>query len=287
MRPKKDTPFSVLLRRMRGEAGFRTAYQFYHDNGGQAVLKISYRKYLLIEQGRLHPAPERLRTIFFALRLIPRTHGANELVVAWLRTMLGEEAYSDLFEPLLCGERKAAGFSPLHKALKTVLSSRKHHVTPGQFAALLTDFPTYLCGLAMENDGGVWAPRELAAALRLPEAAAARAIKSLASVKFLKEVRKGMYRCPLAGAVVEYPQLNTVPKALRGKLREYHARLVKSGFTEWESGCTIRADAAAFRNFYPLMGLNISTAQTYSIFDKRPGSALFYVTGKVVKLRDF
>ena len=45
------TIFSDVLTQLRKDSGFATAYSFYHDNGGAPVLKVSYRKYLMMEQG--------------------------------------------------------------------------------------------------------------------------------------------------------------------------------------------------------------------------------------------
>ena len=69
-----------MLVQLSKEAGFPTAYRFYHDNGGAAGLKISYRNYLLIEQGKKLPALGRLVTFTWALRLISKTPTANALV---------------------------------------------------------------------------------------------------------------------------------------------------------------------------------------------------------------
>lgn len=70
-----ETIFSRQLTAARKSAGFSTAYRFYHDNGGQAILKLTYRNYLRLEQGLILPVPEKLGVLLFALRL---THGSPE-----------------------------------------------------------------------------------------------------------------------------------------------------------------------------------------------------------------
>ena len=52
-------------------------------------------------------------------------------------------------------------------------------------------------------------------------------------------------------------------------------------------GCFVRADAAAFREFFPLLISNISVDQTYAVSEKTEKSALYWVEGKIVRLRDF
>lgn len=49
----------------------------------------------------------------------------------------------------------------------------------------------------------------------------------------------------------------------------------------------MRADSAVFREYYPLMALNISAANTYAVRKKTEKSALYWVEGRIVKLRDF
>ncbi|MDP2865300.1 MAG: hypothetical protein Q8O90_03560 [Elusimicrobiota bacterium] len=73
------TAFSETLTRLRMAGGFPTAYRFYHDNGGAPVLKLSYRKSLLIEQGKNLPGAERLPKLLVALRLPQNTPAAREL----------------------------------------------------------------------------------------------------------------------------------------------------------------------------------------------------------------
>lgn len=282
-----DTAFSEVLTKLRQAAGFPTAYGFYIANGGAPVLKITYRKYLLYEQGRELPAVEKLLRLFFALKLIPKSFEANELVVAWLRSLAGEEAFKTILLPVVSEKAQASSLSPLHKAVKRSLGGNKYQLTPEQFNAILTDRNTYLCYLALSEDTGLWSAESLAKALTLKTTDAGRALKVLAGARILKADRKGLYRCPLATGLVDFPHLNTVSPEVRAKLAAYHKELLASGTCSLMHGCIVRADAADFRNFFPLMNLNISTAQTYAVHEKTDKSALFFVEGKVIKLRDF
>ena len=95
------TIFSETLVKLRKAAGFPTAYRFYHDNGGAAALKVTYRNYLMMEQGHSLPVAVRLERLLIGLRLLRATPESRELTLAWLKTMLGEELNSRLIEPLL------------------------------------------------------------------------------------------------------------------------------------------------------------------------------------------
>ena len=63
------TLFSETLTRLRREAGFPTAYRFFHDNCGAKVLGMGYRKYLLMEQGKILPLFKHLRAFVAGLRI--------------------------------------------------------------------------------------------------------------------------------------------------------------------------------------------------------------------------
>lgn len=282
-----STIFSETLTRLRKEAGFPTAYRFYHGNGGQPVLKVSYRKYLLMEQGKLLPLFQRLHRIIFTLRYVQKSASANELVVAWLKTMAGDEAFRDILEPILSVKTEAVGLSPLHKAVSRALADRKYYITPQQFSVIVAGADNYLCYIAMSGDSGAWKVEDLAKKLRLKKAAAARSLKELAGVKILKEVKKGFYLCPFAAEMAETPQLNTLDEVLVKKYQRCREAIIASGTREWARTGIIRADALAFRNFYPMMSLNMSTAATYAITEKTDRSAIFAITGKIVKIRDF
>lgn len=281
------TIFSETLARLRKEAGFPTAYRFYYGNGGKPVLKFSYRKYLLMEKGTLLPVFQRLHRIVSALRCVQKSAPANELIVAWLRTMAGDEAFREDLEPLLLVNADIRGLSPLHKAVKRALSDKKYFITPRQFSVLVASPDNYLCYLAMSSDAGEWTSGELAEKLRLKRGAAEKTLKNLVAAKILKKTRKCTYFCPFAEAMVETPQIDTLAPALIEKYKKCRKAVISSGVGEWSRTGIIRADALAFKNFYPMMSLNLSTAATYAITEKTPRSAIFAVTGTVVKIRDF
>jgi len=281
------TIFSETLTRLRKEAGFPTAYRFYHGNGGRPVLKLSYRKYLTIEQGKILPVFQRLNGIVFALRCVQRSEPANELVTAWLKTMAGEEAFRDMLAPVLSIKTEARSLSPLHTAVNRTLTDKKYFITPGQFEVIASCADNYLCYIALSGDSGQWSVEDMAEKLKLTRAAVAKAMKELAGAKIFKEVGKGLYKCPFAKDMVETPQLNTLDKKLVARYHKHRDALIASGTLEWGRTGIIRADTADLRNFFPMMSLNMSTAATYAITKKTENSALFAITGKVVRLRNF
>lgn len=282
-----ETIFSKKLVQLRKAAGFPTAYRFYHDNGGRGVLKISYRKYLLIEQGKSLPALERLNVFLFALRIVNKSAAANELVAAWLKTLAGEDSYAELIEPLVSRTQGAQGYSPMQEAMSKALSDKKYYLTPAQVAVIAASKANHLCFTALSNDTGSWTVKDLSGLFGVPARELAAALKALCGAKLLKEVRKNVYKCPFAGAMLEYPHLATLDPALMKRLGERSSLLTAEGAPVWMSRGIIRADEVALRSFFPIMGLNIQTAQTYAITEKTDRSALFMVEGRITKLKKF
>lgn len=282
-----STVFSETLARLRKEAGFKTAYKFYHGNGGRPVLNIAYRNYLLMEQGKMLPAFGRLRKIIMALRCVQNSVPTNELAVAWLKTMAGDEAYKDILEPIVSVKTTIPGLSPLHKAVGRTLADTKYHISPKQLAAMCASRDNYLCYLALSLDSGSWSLEDIARKLRMKRGAVEKALLELCAAKVLKKVKKGYYACPFARSMKEMPQLDLLGEDLRKRYMKCREAVIGSGKHVCLRTGIIRADADALRNFYPMMSLNMSTAESYSITEPTEKSALFAVVGKVLKIRDF
>ncbi len=280
------TPFSDMLTRLREEAGFPTAYRFYHDNGGKAMLGMSYRNYLLMEQGRILPIAGRLRNLLVALRLRSKTGSANELAVAWLKTLGGGEFFQDVLAPFVSAGPGAAGFSPVHNALERSLAANKYYLNPDQMRAMLASFETYKCSLVLNNDTGLWSAEQLALALEIKRPVAQEVLEKFAGVKLLKEVKKGFYKSKVAGKMMEYPSLDDNAPELRGVLRGYLEKLVAAGSVEYGGRSVVRAAPAVLRNSFPVMDTNLSSAQTFAVSQRTANSALFYVVGRVIRLFD-
>ena len=68
--------FSEALLALRREAGFPSAYRFYHRNGGRRHFGFTYVHYLRLEKGAKAPRAEAFGAILKALRLAPAADGA-------------------------------------------------------------------------------------------------------------------------------------------------------------------------------------------------------------------
>lgn len=274
--------FSELLKKKRQEAGFRTAYRFFYDNGGKSFFGFSYRQYLRIEFGDSVPGPERLSRLVSGLRLRDRTAPANELALSWLKTFVGNEVYANVFSFL--GIPVAGRTTP---PAGNAHEGGKRYLTPDQLDAALTDKETYLCFLAMSSDVGAWTAREIAEELRIPAAAAERALTALLAAKLLKKAGKGRYRSAIADRMVELPPREAVSGALLEKHRDYTREIVAAGREEFGRSGIIRADDVVFRDLFPMLQLSLDAMVAHKATQRTKNSGLYYVTGRVVRLRDF
>ena len=280
------TIFSETLTRLRTEAGFPTAYRFFHSNGGAPVLKISYRKYLSLEQGKNLPVFGRLRGLLFGLRMTPKSPAANDLVTAWLKTLTGEDSYKEILEPLLDVKPEPTLMSPMHEAMKNALAGEKHYLSPAQLESISGNRDNYICFLALSNDTDAWPAEKLAHHVGLSEKSTEKALKSLKAVKLLKEAG-GRYKCPMAAKMLEYPHMTATVRKMLGRLNKFQDELADAGTRVWRRRGILRADADTLCGFFPIMSLNLSAAHTYGITKKTKKSAVYFIEGRIVKLYDF
>lgn len=281
------TIFSETLTRLRKGAGFPTAYRFYHDNGGAPFFKVSYRNYLMMEQGRNLPVLGRLARIIMGMRIPERTPEANELTLAWLRTMAGEEAYADMIEPLLVQGAPAKTSSPAEEALRRTIAEKKFHMNESHILATVASFEAYKCFFVMEADTGVWTPEAMAKALGIKKAEADKALKSFVKVGFAKAEGKDRYRSKIAGLLMEYPAGPAFPPGVLAKLKGYYKRLEDESPMEFGTSGMVRADADALRGFFPMLKSSVEASYAFNTTVKTKKSAGFFILGRVHRLWNF
>lgn len=279
------TLFSESLVKLRKEAGFPTAYRFYHDNAGKPVLKFSYRTYLLFEQGEALPPPEALARISVALKLIPKSPPAGQLASAWLRTMTGEEAYTSLFEPFISLKTEALGLSPMHKAMGKFV--KKTPISVDQAVLILSTPEHYRAFLTLANDAGTWSAETLAETAGLKAAAAGVILAAFARKGLARKVKQGLYAFNNEGLILEFPRAEIMPRGLNDKMRGYQAEMLAGGSLAWRRLNVLRADARELAAFFPVLSLSMSAATGYSVEEKTKDSAMFAIESRVVKLFDF
>ncbi len=279
------TIFSKTLTRLRSEAGFTTAYRFFHDNGGARVLGMSYSKYQQLEEGEIPPQLDKLRILVTGLRLIPAGGPAKELVTACLKTLAGDEVYDELLKPALNDKPPMLTLSPTQEAMKEVIAARKFHITPERLDVITALPESYACFQFITSDLGAWTAERLAKSAGIPKATAGKIIKSFLEAKLLRRAGKG-FTCPLVEAEIELPHKVACPELYK-RLEQRHDELVASGRQVWFRRTILRADENALRDFFQLMAANLASVTAYSVNEKTPASAMFAMEVKATKLRDF
>ncbi|MBI5745329.1 MAG: hypothetical protein HY952_12370 [Elusimicrobia bacterium] len=280
------TIFSETLILARKSSGFKTAYKFYYGNGGEAALGMTYRQYLLIEQGKSLPPFERFRILLHALRLIPNAGPANELVISWLKTMAGQPAFAEILAPLLYLKENFPGKSPLEDAVGRSLTAKRTFITPKQLEVIAENYSTYLCYLLVSKDSGTWTDKDIAERLGIEREETRRGLNSLVTAKLLRRTAAGKFKCTDAAMMRDLPQSN-INLGLFTKLREYQDKALKSGKQMFSMRGFVRADVVDFYNYFHLMRSSLSSAEAYNITEGTQKSAIFCVEGKVTKLMDF
>jgi len=281
------TVFSETLVKLRKEAGFKTAYGFFYRNGGKPIFKISYRMYLLVEQGKLTPPFKYLGVYVHALRLVVQSFSAMQLVSSWLRTTLGEDSFRDMLAPFMKVPQSDPVSSPFHKAIKKSLSQKKNYINPCQMAVIVSNKATWLCWNALLNDVSSWSHVALARQMQLPPGVVKVSLRKLAEAKLIKRMKDGSYRCLMAGEMIEYPQGNIIPVKILKRFQSLGESVTASGDRIFMRRGLLRASSREFHNCFPLLELNLDTASTYGITHKQKDSALFSISCDVVKIRDF
>ena len=287
MKKTGGSEFSRELIALRGRAGFATAYAFYHSAGGEDTLKVTFRSYLNIEQGRVLPPLDKVLLIIQSLLVTLGTPQAEKLAAAWLRDLGGEEFFRDSIAPFLAPPQTGQAGPGLHQALSRSLTKEKFFIKPAQMKAMLSDYETYKCAMALESDTDIWTPASLAGAMGLGGRAAARIIRNLAAVKLLKKERGG-WRSVVAGRMSECPDLRVSEPEMVGVLNGYLRRMIDEGAAAWSGQVLVRAEprklmAATEKT----MTTNVSSAQAFAVSGRTSSSAMFYVSAIACRLWDF
>ena len=280
------TTFSETLTRFRKEAGFPTAYKFFHGNGGDKVLGMCYRKYLQMEKGSILPLFRHLTGFIIGLHLELNSARGQELVTAWLKTMAGEDAFNSLLKPMLAGGAAVPALTPMHKAMEKSLACGTYHVTPAQVAVIAASPANFRCFIALSNDCGAWTPEQLAPELRLGTAETSKALLALTAAKILKR-QKTAFKCQYADKHLVFPNMSNGLLENYTKIKKYQDAMLAAGKRFWLRSLFIRADKNNIPSLLELLGVTVSSANGYSVTSKRDTSALYSVDASVTKLLDF
>jgi predicted transcriptional regulator len=171
------------LAQLRAASGFKTAYAFYHSNGGRRVFPFTYAYYAKIERGDGLPRAGWLALILRHMRVYGRPEHAA-LVREYLRALCeNDAAFVELFDPLLDLPVEPAQ----QRALRSIRARTSRHLTPAQAYAAATAVEFAECLILLVNTKGALTVEKIAELIKRPPPRCAAALKELKRHGMIKE----------------------------------------------------------------------------------------------------
>ncbi|MBI2070780.1 MAG: hypothetical protein HYT79_09300 [Elusimicrobia bacterium] len=283
------TAFSRVFAKLRKEAGFETAYQFFHKNGGAKVFKCSFPNYLRIEKGTHLPQPKRLPLLCTLLRLPLKSNELKELILAYLTTWLGSKDLTDwVLGPFTNGVGQAMASDPGAQALRKVIRDSAQPLALAQYETIMKNRASYWCYRVLTSAKEPFGVQELTKLLGLRTDEIQTALTALEKQLIVKKTKNGRYESPLAGQFLVFPDSNLISKGMMDRVFQYNAEMIKKkGELLDVRYCGVRADTGKIQGFVPHFRDAIRSVNAYAVTEKTDQSALVFVEGRVYKLFDF
>ena len=282
--------FPAVLLRLRREAGFKSAYQFYHDNGGRRHFPFTYVHYLRIERGESLPRPEWVPLFITSLRLSPGAQGCRAFLIAFLEALLGTQRACDaVLSPLLTPAKAANGPGDASRqALRWIKSEHTVHMTPEQFRVVAADEATYWCSEVLCSDSSSWTAAQLAAKLALPAPALQRGLERLVKARLAKRTSDQRFRSRWEGKIFTFPGRLEGMRGLLRKVQGYWERAIaRHGQDIIARVELVRADKGAVRDFGAALAEAVEGANLRSTREPGPATGFFLVEVRVRRVRPF
>ena len=283
------SPFSRVFAELRARAGFETAYQFFHKNGGRRAFGCSFQNYLRIEKGSHLPKPERLPHLCRLLRLPLGSEDLRRIVGAYLETWLrGKELADWVLAPFRAPAAPSGPLGPGQKALARLVQEGARPVSLEQYEAVMSSAGAYWCFRVLTTSRLPHSLAELEGLLGLPAAEVSKGLSALKRCGIAKARKDGRWQSPLAGRFLVFPDSGLIPEKTMRRVFDYNAAMVKRrGRLVDVRYCGVRADSRQLEGFIPYFREAIRGVNAYAVSEKTEESALFFVEGRVYKLLDF
>lgn len=280
--------FSKVLARARREAGFKTAYQFYHGNGGRRHFPFTYVHYLRLENAGRLPRPAWMGRLVTALRLSPGAEGFRKFFLAYLRDLLGgAEAAELILEPLLCRHGSPAAAASA-SALRWMKAEHAAHLTPAQFKAAASSEAAYWCYEVLCNDEGAWTAENLAGRLKLAESAVRAGLARLKRAGLARAMSSGRFRGRQPG------KLHTFPGRLEGlsselaRVQGYWDKMRRRRGADISARVElVRAEAGFMRRYAEDLSAAVEQANAGAVRSAGEDTGLYAVEARVRRLSPF
>ncbi|MFC1521196.1 hypothetical protein ACFL6Y_02180 [Elusimicrobiota bacterium] len=283
------TPFSRVFVRLRKEAGFETAYQFFHKNGGAKVFDCSFQNYLKLEDGDHLPKPERLQLLCTLLRAPLTPANLKALALSYLETWFKS---ADLAKWIMACLREETAdktmLDPGSQALKKVAYDNPVHINIVQHDAILKTQATYWCFQILAASKDPVSSEEISKMVKMPKKEINAAMQILCKHGIAKRVKDDKYQSPIADKVIQFPPKDARSQSLKETATQYNAALSKKqgklidGFRY-----SVRADLDSLTGFIHHLQSAARSLTAYSVDEKKDRSAFVIAEAKLTKLFDF
>jgi len=284
------TPFSEAFAGLRSAAGFETAYQFFHKNGGPRVFGCSFPNYLRIEKGTNLPQPQRLPLLCTLLRLPLKSDEMRRLLSAYIETLVGKRDLADWFLAPFSGPaaQPPAVLDPAKEALGKIVREAMKPASMRQYMALMETPATYWCYRVLTSSKEPLGADELSRLLDIKRPEVDEALASLCRVRIVRRASGRRFMSPYAGQFLLFPDPSVIPKEVMDRVWKYNEAMIKKkGSLVDVRYVGVRADLVRLQGFIPHFREAIRSVNAYSVSEKTPHSALVFVEGRIHKLLDF
>lgn len=288
MMPAVSGLFSKRLAKARREAGFKSAYQFYHDNGGRRHFPFTYVHYLRLEKGGALPRPEWLQRLLLALRLSPGAAGCRDFFLDYLKDMLGGQETFDLVLNPLLGPHAGPAAPAGTEAVRWMKSQHAIHLTPEQFKVLAGDEAAYWCSEVLCNDGGTWSAEELAKTLGLGVKDVRAGLARLKAAGLARRTASGRFSSRSAGKLYTFPgRLQGMGPALKRVQAFWERMRRRRGQDVVERVELVRAESAFIRRYAASLAETLDAANAGASHGKGEDTGFYLVEAGIRKLLPF
>ncbi|MBI2070685.1 MAG: hypothetical protein HYT79_08795 [Elusimicrobia bacterium] len=278
----KANAFGPTLVKMRRKAGFKTAYEFYHKNGGNAALGCSYRQYLNLENGHSLPGAKTLLALRRLLWPVTDRPMIREFVLAHLKSAYGQHGFDELIVPLLSAQQTQSRH-PLETAIGKAREQSVTNLNLEQSQAIKKSALHYWIHQTLSNNRQAWDAANLAGLLGFPAKNAQTVLRDLEKIGLARRNKKGGWFYPKSGSVFRHP--NTKIKGEDPVIRKYWAEMEsKKGKRLFSRFIIFRALESELVNYLPYLHQAMAGSSVYASEDKRPDAGLFVVETTVRKM---
>ncbi|MBI4669741.1 MAG: hypothetical protein HY747_11285 [Elusimicrobia bacterium] len=281
--------FGRVLERLRKEAGYKTAYEFYHKNGGRLVFHCGFRQYLYLEQGKSLPKPKMLLALGRMLRLLTDDNSLRDFSLSHLKSLYGGDVYKTFFAPILA-QPQGKSERPLGTAIQKAREQRVFNIS-GEQAKLITKSACHYWAFeVVSNDNGPFEAEKMAELLGYAKEEIEAALNEFAGLGLIKKIKGGAWISPHAGKIFAFPQKGKGLYAYddcREFIKYWQEMAEKKGGAAFRRSIVFRASESQLMNYFPYLYQALVGAEMYSSMEKGPDTALFAIETTAKKLFPF